>query len=86
MSGSTSTVAPDPEEYAKDVALAIRSLQDFAKDLPDDEIDPCANLVALNQRLVELRAENLEMLRLAKEAEVDINRLIGYIACRYSML
>jgi hypothetical protein len=66
----------DPEEYAKDVGLALKALQRFANELPDDSHDPTTEIEELNNRIQELRGENRAMLDEAKQVREYVSQLI----------
>ena len=67
----------DPEEYAKDIATALKALERFTNELPNDMEDMTSELESLNERLKELRSENLAVLSEAKQVRERIYQLIG---------
>ena len=69
--------APDPEEYAKDVAGTLRALKKYAVALPDDSVAiEESHVEELNKRITELRTENQAMLEKAKSVRLEnYNRL-----------
>jgi hypothetical protein len=71
-----SGVEVDPEEYARDVALALKALQSAVWNLPDDRMEIEGELAGLNIRLVELRKENSETLAKAKKVQEEISKLL----------
>jgi hypothetical protein len=70
---TTSLPAPDPEEYAKDIATSLKALKKYAMELPDDQKETEQNVEESNQKLVQLRRENREMLKEAKSVQKQIN-------------
>jgi hypothetical protein len=66
---SSSSVDPDPEEYARDVFTAIKGLEKYCEFLPDDLSDYNERIQQLNSEIVELRVENERMLAAGREIE-----------------
>ena len=65
--------APDPEEYAKDVAGTLKALKKYALELPDDSVAiEESHVDGLNKRITELRTENQAMLEKAKSVQLEI--------------
>ena len=64
-------IAPDPEEYAKDVAATLKALKKYAQQLPDDLLPVIdqAEADSINKKLLELRNENRNMLNQAKSVQ-----------------
>ena len=74
MNGETvSGPPPDAEEYARDVALALKALKKCAQDLPDDK----AHVGYMyNDRIEQLKFENKQQLESAKEWEARIKHVL----------
>jgi hypothetical protein len=64
----------DPEEYARDVATALKTLKSAVHDLPDDTADVMSEVESLNLRLSELRTENFRMRENAKRMQEKISK------------
>ena len=64
---------PDAEEYANDVAMAIKALKKYAQELPDDFAE---REIVGEARLRELKEENHRQLELAREYEVRIKQVL----------
>ena len=62
----------DPDEYARDVALALKGLSSHVNSLPDDTLDVSEELESLNARLRELRVENTQLLNEAKSVREQV--------------
>jgi hypothetical protein len=66
----------DPDEYARDVAMALKGLHSHMASLPDDQAEIEQELEAWNLRLQELRVENAQLLEEAKSVREQVyNRL-----------
>ena len=70
--------APDPMEYARDVASALKALKESASNLPNDEELTETffqeKLNELNQELVQVRNESVTSLEKAKEAKIFVQQ------------
>lgn len=70
----SSGVQPDPDEYARDVAMALKGIEKYCQGLPDDENRNIEQAIEeLNGKIVELRIKNEEMLNRAKEVQVQLD-------------
>jgi hypothetical protein len=68
---------PNPDEYAHDIVLALKGLERFALDLPndlisDDEYD--SRLKELNDELAKVRIENQDWLARGREAHIELQK------------
>jgi hypothetical protein len=62
----------NPDEYARDVAMALKALKKYVHALPDDSEQVESKLGELNERIRALKAENLEVLQQAKSIHDEI--------------
>jgi hypothetical protein len=66
----------NPDEYATDIAIALKSLVKYAESLPDDTADVTIELESLNEKLLTLRADNATFLDEAKVVRDKVHSLL----------